>query len=255
MKIVFIGTGTSQGVPVIACPCLVCASPDPKDKRFRTSVWIETPHTSLVVDTGPDFRTQMLGARVNKLDAILLTHSHKDHIAGLDDVRAYNYFQKNAMPVYASPATIKALEREFYYIFNGDNYPGIPQIDVCPIDPNQSFQVGELTVQPVAVKHYHMDVLAFRIGDFSYVTDANYIAPEEMDKLRGSKVLVLNALRKESHISHFNLSEAIEVAREIGAEATYLTHISHQMGLHEEVQASLPEGIFLAYDGLELNVG
>jgi phosphoribosyl 1,2-cyclic phosphate phosphodiesterase len=254
VRITFLGTGTSQGVPVIACPCAICHSADPKDKRLRSSVLLETERGNIVIDTGPDFRYQMLRHDVRTLDAVLFTHNHKDHIAGLDDVRAYNYFQQQAMDVFASTETEEALRREFKYIFDNADYPGVPQLKLHTVS-NQAFEVlGGVQVMPIRVLHYKLEVFGFRVGDFTYITDANYIAPEEIAKIKGSKILVLNALRKEHHISHFTLEEAIDMARQIGAERTYFTHISHQLGFHEEEQQLLPEGMFLSYDGLQLEV-
>ncbi len=253
MKVTFLGTGTSQGVPIIGCDCAVCTSPDKHDNRLRTSVLIETPETNIVIDTGPDFRYQMLRANVRKLDAILFTHGHKDHVAGLDDVRAYNYFQQKPMETYANAHTQEIIHREFEYVFNNKFYPGIPQLSINTID-SEPFEVGGITIIPIKVMHYKLEVLGFRIGDFTYITDANHIAPEEMDKARGSKALVLNALRHEQHISHFNLQEAIDMANEIKADQTYFTHLSHQMGLHLEIDSHLPPGIQLAYDGLSIEV-
>lgn len=252
MKIKILGSGTSQGVPMIGCGCEVCTSKDPKNNRLRSSIWIETENVSVVIDSGPDFRFQMLRAHVNKLNAIVFTHSHKDHIAGLDDVRAFNYWQKEAIDIYASEETQAALKREFYYVFNGHNYPGIPQLNLHLIENNQDFKIGDLEFIPILVKHLNMEVYGFRIGDFTYITDANYIAPEEIEKLKGTKVLILNALRFEKHISHFSVEEAINVSKEIGATTTYFTHISHQLGLHESVERQLPKGFYLAYDGLEI---
>lgn len=253
MKITFLGTGTSQGVPVIACGCAVCTSENAFDNRLRSSVLIETHDRTVVIDSGPDFRYQMLRQQVKKLDAIVFTHEHKDHIAGLDDVRAFNFKDGREMDVYASPEVQQAIIREFSYIFSTIRYPGIPLINLIGIE-NKPFMIGDTTWNPIEVMHYKLPVLGFRIGDFSYVTDAKTISPAELDKLRGSKVLVLNALQPQSHISHFTLSEAIEVALEIGAEQTWFTHISHRMGKHEEVNAMLPQGIRLAYDGLVLEV-
>lgn len=253
MTVTFLGTGTSQGVPFIGCDCAVCTSPDPRDRRLRCAVWIETPQASIVIDAGPDFRHQMLRAHVRKLDAILFTHSHKDHIAGLDDVRAYNYHQHRAMDVWATEETEVALRREFAYVFENASYPGIPQLRMNRIDAAKPFFVNGLRITPIRVLHYRMEVLGFRVGPFTYITDANYIAPEELDKVRGSKSIVLNALRHEAHISHYTLAEAISVAQEIGAPDTYFTHISHQLGLHLEIDTHLPSGMHLAYDGLRLS--
>ncbi len=254
MKITFLGTGTSQGVPFIGCDCPVCTSADKRNDRLRTSVWIETPEASVVIDSGPDFRQQMLRYNVRRLDAIVFTHGHKDHVAGMDDVRAYNFHDKKAMNVYADLQTQEVLKREFQYVFQELNYPGIPQVDLNTINGDNSFNINGLKLIPIKVLHYKMEVLGFRIGDFTYITDANYISSEQLDKARGSKALVLNALRHEAHPSHFTLKEAIEVAIAVGAEKTYFTHISHQLGLHEEAEATLPDGMHLAYDGLTLHL-
>lgn len=254
MKITFLGTGTSQGVPFIGCDCPVCTSADKRNDRLRTSVWIETPEASVVIDSGPDFRQQMLRYNVRRLDAIVFTHGHKDHVAGMDDVRAYNFHDKKAMNVYADLQTQEVLKREFQYVFQELNYPGIPQVDLNTINGDNSFNINGLKLIPIKVLHYKMEVLGFRIGDFTYITDANYISSEQLDKARGSKALVLNALRHEAHPSHFTLKEAIEVASAVGAEKTYFTHISHQLGLHEEAEATLPDGMHLAYDGLTLHL-
>lgn len=254
MNITFIGTGTSQGVPVIGCDCRICTSPDRKDNRLRTSVLMEADGVNFVIDTGPDFRYQMLRSKVHQLDAVVFTHSHKDHIAGLDDIRAYNYFQQKAMDVFATQETQQALRREFHYIFENAHYPGVPQINLHTISGNEDFHVGGVKLTPIKVQHYEMDVLGFRIGDFTYITDANHITPEEMEKIYGSKILVLNALRLQSHVSHYTLAQAIEVAQQVGAEKTYFTHISHQLGLHAEIEATLPAGMHLAYDCLTLEL-
>lgn len=254
MKITFLGTGTSQGVPVIGCHCPVCTSADKKNDRLRTSVLIETPEANVVIDTGPDFRQQMLRAQVDRLDAVVFTHAHKDHIAGLDDIRAYNYFQQREMDVYATAETQQRIRTEFDYVFNNQTYPGVPQLRLHTIENDTPFSINGLQFIPVRVLHYRMEVLGFRIGDFTYITDANYIAPEEIMKMKGSKAFVLNALRHETHISHYTLAEAIEVANEVGAANSYFTHISHQLGLHADVQQTLPPGMHLAYDGLTINI-
>lgn len=251
MNITFLGTGTSQGVPMIGCGCEVCTSANPKDNRLRSAVWLQNEDTSVVIDSGPDFRYQMLRAKVQTLDGIVFTHGHKDHVAGLDDVRAYNYWTQKDIDIFANPDTEEILRREFQYAFSNIQYPGLPQLTIHSLT-GQDFTVGSMDFRTIKVLHYKLEVFGYRIGDFTYITDANYIAPEELDKIRGTKILVLNALRHEKHISHFTLNEAIDIAQEIGAEQTYFTHISHQLGLHEEINTSLPPGIFLAYDGLKL---
>lgn len=253
MRVTFLGTGTSQGVPVIGCECEVCTSDDPRDNRLRVSVLLETGGQTIVIDTGPDFRYQMLRAGVKRLDAVLFTHEHKDHIAGLDDVRAFNYHQQEAMNVYAHKRVQESLMREFHYAFASVKYPGVPLINLIEIK-NEPFDIEGLEVIPIEVMHYKLPVLGFRIGDFTYITDAKVIHEAEKEKVKGSKVVVVNALQKEKHISHFTLDEAIALAKELGAEKTYFTHISHRMGKHAEIQEELPEGIELAYDGLVLEV-
>ena len=238
---------------MIACDCAVCSSENEKDKRLRSSILVESKNTSLVVDTTPDFRTQMLREKVKKLDAVIFTHPHKDHIAGLDDVKAFNYFQKKAVEVYANELTEEALRREFYYIFADHKYPGVPHIDLHTIS-DEPFVVGDIPVIPILVYHLNMPVLGFRFGNFTYITDANRISDEEKEKIKGSEVLVVNALRKKEHISHFTLQEAIDLAGDLQIPQTYLTHISHQLGLHEEINAEIPPNVQLAYDGLQINI-
>ncbi len=253
MKITLLGTGTSQGVPVIGCDCTVCQSTDPRDNRLRVSALIEVAGKTLIVDTGPDFRYQMLRAKVKRLDAILFTHEHKDHIAGLDDVRAFNYFQQEAMEVYAHKRVQESLIREFHYAFSAIKYPGVPLINLNEIK-NEPFDVQGVGITPVEVLHYKLPVLGFRIGDFTYITDAKTVSDVEKAKIKGSKVLVINALQKDKHISHFTFDEAIEFAKEINAEKTYFTHISHRLGRHQDISKELPEGIELAFDGLVLDL-
>lgn len=238
---------------MIACSCHVCTSTDKKDKRLRSSILVESANTRLVIDTTPDFRYQMLRCAVTHLDAVVFTHPHKDHIAGLDDIRAFNYFSKQPMDIYANYLTEEALRRDFYYAFEDKRYPGIPEINLHTIT-DKDFAVGDISVQPINVWHLNMPVLGFRLGDFTYITDANRIDDEEKDKIRGSKVIVLNALRKEKHISHFTLSEAISLVEELNVPQAYFTHISHQLGRHAEVSLELPKGIELAYDGLQFDV-
>ncbi len=253
MKVTFLGTGTSQGIPVIACDCQVCTSKNTKDKRLRVSVLIEVDGIRLVIDCGPDFRYQMLRAKVKHLDAILVTHEHKDHIAGLDDVRAFNYKQQQDMEVYAQKRVLDSLKREFYYAFSDFKYPGVPLINLHEID-HVPFTVAGIQVYPIQIMHYKLPILGFRIGDFTYITDAKTVSEQEKEKIKGSKILIVNALQREKHISHFTLEEAINFAQEIGAEETYFTHISHRLGRHDDINRELPEGMALAYDGLILEV-
>lgn len=238
---------------MIGCDCAVCQSRDPRDTRLRSSVMLATGKTRLVVDTTPDFRYQMLRSGTRHLDAILYTHPHKDHIAGLDDVRAFNFFSGKPMDVYAGALTEEALRRDFYYAFSDTRYPGVPELSMHPISMDP-FQVGDIPVLPIEVWHLRMPVHAFRFGSFTYVTDANRLEESEKEKIRGSSVLVLNALRKEKHISHFNLEEALELVRELEVPKVYFTHISHQLGLHADINQELPEGVELAYDGLQFSV-
>jgi phosphoribosyl 1,2-cyclic phosphate phosphodiesterase len=250
-KVTFLGTGTSSGVPMIGCECEVCLSDDSKDKRLRSSILIESANTTLVIDTTPDFRYQMLRKGVKKLDAVLFTHPHKDHMAGLDDIRAYNYLLKKPMDVYANYLTEEALRRDYYYAFSDTKYPGVPEINLQTItlDP---FQIGDFNIVPILVWHLKMPVLGFRFGPFTYITDANKIEPKEMEKIKGSDVLVLNALRRTSHLSHFTLDEAVNIVQDLNIPSAYFTHISHQLGLHAATNSELPAGIELAFDGLTL---
>lgn len=253
MKITFLGTGTSQGVPVIACKCEACVSGDVHDKRLRSSILVEESDVSLVIDTGPDFRQQMLMADVSGLDAVLFTHEHRDHIAGLDDIRAYNYIQRKPMDVYAEDRVMRALNAGFAYVFAEKKYPGIPQLQKHVID-TRPFSIGSLEIIPIRMMHYRLPVLGFRMGNFAYLTDANYISEAEKEKLIGVKCLVVNALRRASHISHFTLQQAIELIQELSPRQGYLTHISHQMGPVQELEKELPPAISAAYDGLVLDL-
>jgi phosphoribosyl 1,2-cyclic phosphate phosphodiesterase len=240
---------------MIGCDCPVCRSLDPRDQRLRVSVHVVVEGRSLVIDTGPDFRQQMLRARITQLDAVLFTHEHKDHTAGLDDIRAFNFRQQQEIPVFAEPRVIRQLQQEFAYIFAEQKYPGVPQVSVHAIESDtEPFDVLGLAVQPLRALHYRLPVLGFRIGGFVYLTDANYLAPETLDLLRGADTIVLNALRREPHISHFTLAQAVEILEELAPRRAYLTHISHQLGRHREVEAELPAWIRLAYDGLKIEV-
>ncbi|TKC06530.1 MBL fold metallo-hydrolase [Pedobacter polaris] len=253
MKITFLGTGTSQGIPVIGCSCAVCQSSDSRDKRLRVSVLIEIEGTTIVIDSGPDFRYQMLREKVMDLDAILYTHEHKDHVAGLDDIRPFNYILKKHIDIYATPRVQEALKREFSYIFSDIKYHGLPLINLFTVDESP-FEVKGNLVIPIDVMHYKLPVKGYRINDFTYVTDAKTISDESLAKIKGSKVLVINALQKEDHISHFTLDEAIAFANKAGAETTYFTHMSHNLGLHVDIEKELPPHIKLAYDRLSFTI-
>jgi len=253
MQITVLGSGTSQGVPVVGCECRVCKSNDPRDKRLRTSVLVEAAGTNIVIDAGPDFRQQMLRAGVKKLDAVVITHNHKDHTGGLDDVRAYNWIQKKPMDIFGRESVLEAIQHEFPYAFGENRYPGVPDIRLHKIN-NQAFSIDNLRLIPIDALHHKMPVFGFRIGDFSYLTDANHIEPRELDKMKGSRVVILNALRKEKHISHFTLDEAAEILEYLAPEKGYITHVSHQMGLSREIDPLLPENISLAYDGLTIRI-
>lgn len=253
MNVTFLGTGTSQGVPILCCECEVCRSANPKDNRLRSSILVQSSQANIVIDSGPDFRQQLLRKGLKTLDAVVFTHEHKDHIAGLDEVKAFNFFNKLRMPVYATERVQEALRREFAYIFADEKYPGIPEVDLYPVS-NEPFTIKEITFTPIEVMHYKLPVKAYRIKDFTYITDANFIAPEEKEKIKGSKIIVINALRREEHISHYTLDEAVNLLKELKPEKAYLTHISHQMGLHDVVSKELPDFIEIAYDGLEIEI-
>lgn len=252
MKITFLGTGTSQGVPMIGCQCEVCHSLDYRDKRLRTSVLVETDSTSLVIDAGPDFRQQMLRKRQRRLDAVLITHEHKDHVAGLDDVRAFNFLQEKTMPVYGLPRVLDQLRVEYAYAFAEYKYPGVPKIELHEINSGDAFQLGDIGVIALPVMHAKLPILGFRLNDLAYITDANFLSEGALSQIQGCRVLVLNALQKQSHISHYTLEEAVEMAISTGIPRVYFIHMSHRMGRHSAISMELPDGIELAWDGLEV---
>jgi len=253
MRVTILGTGTSQGVPVIACKCNVCRSDNSKDKRLRSAIMVEEGETRIVVDVGPDFRQQMLTHEVDNLDAILLTHEHADHIFGLDDIRSFNWLRKSPMDVYCEPRVQKNLRNIFNYVFAANKYPGTPQMDLIDLE-NEPFKIGPLNITPVRVYHHQLPVYGFRFGCFAYLTDFNLIEKEELDKLMGVDTLVICALRKTPHISHLNLAGALELIAKIGPRKAYLTHMSHEMGKHDDLLAELPANVEPAYDGLVLEV-
>ena len=253
MKLTFLGTGTSQGVPVIGCDCEVCTSNNPKDNRLRSSILIEAKDKVVCVDTGPDFRQQMLREDVQTLDAIVYTHEHKDHTAGMDDVRAFNFKQKRPMKLFVGDNVEACLKREYSYAFAENPYPGVPRLNLVKIK-NEPFVVEGIDFQPIQLMHHKLPVFGFRIGDFAYCTDVNYIAQEEKEKLKGLDVLVVTALRKAEHISHFNLEQSLELIEELKPKKSYLTHISHYLGLHDEVSKELPDNVELSYDGLKIEI-
>lgn len=251
MRLTFLGTGTSQGVPVIACHCRVCRSGDSRDRRLRTSALLEVEGRNILFDIGPDFRQQMLREDVGRLDAILITHAHRDHVGGLDDIRSFNYVQHKKMDVYLNAEARTAIERDYHYIFAPHQYPGLPEAELHTVEDN--FVAAGIEVVPVKAMHKDLPVLGFRLGEVAYITDANYIAPGELAKLQGVKLLVINALRREKHFSHFSLPEALEVIERVAPQRAYLTHISHEMGTHAETSALLPQGVELACDGLKID--
>ena len=251
MKVTFLGTGTSQGVPVIACDCRVCQSDDPRDNRLRSSIHVEWDGLSIIVDTGPDFRQQMLRHKIQRVDGLFITHAHRDHIAGLDEVRSFNFKQRESIPLYCQDIAAEKIKGDFSYIFGAQDYPGLPKIDLIP-HPDQPIEFKGKTILPIEVMHYRLPVWGFRFDDFTYITDAKTIEERELEKIKGSRFLVLNALQKEEHISHLTLEQAISLSQKIQPEKTILIHISHNLGLHKEVSTELPDGVILGYDGLEI---
>lgn len=253
MKVTFLGTGTSQGVPIICCECRVCRSENPKDNRLRSSILIESNTAKVIIDSGPDFRQQLLRIGLKSLDAVVFTHEHKDHIAGLDEVKAFNFFNNIRMPIYASSRVQEALKREFAYIFSEEKYPGIPEIDLHLVEDSPII-IKDIELLPIDVIHYRLPIKGYRIKDFTYITDANYISEQEKEKIKGSKIIVINALRKQNHVSHFTFQQAIDLMFELKPEKAYFTHISHQLGMYDEISAELPDFIELAYDGLQIEI-
>tara|TARA_B100001287_G_scaffold57375_1_gene45665 strand:+ start:27618 stop:28385 length:768 start_codon:yes stop_codon:yes gene_type:complete len=255
MTITITGSGTSQGVPVIGCECHVCNSKDSKDKRLRSSIHIQYNNNSIVVDTGPDFRQQMIDSKIKKLDAVIFTHEHKDHVAGLDDVRAFNFIQKKPIEIYCSENVFKALKREFHYIFDPKfKYPGVPSINRNKISKENTFKINEVSITPIEVMHYKLPVLGFRIDNFAYVTDAKTIENKEKNKLKNLDLLVINALRIREHLSHLNLDEALELIKELNPKKAILTHLSHFMGKHQEIKKLIPKNVDVAFDGMKFNL-
>ncbi len=250
-KITFLGTGTSTGVPVVACNCEVCTSDDARDKRYRTSIMLSRGTSNIVIDCGPDFRIQMLKHKVEDIDALLFTHAHRDHIAGLDDIRAFNYILHKSIDIYGTEVTLNAIKEQFPYIFIPGRYYGAPQLNLHPITETP-FNILDFNFIPVQVMHQDMIVFGYRIGDFTYITDANYISQAELEKVRGSKIIVINALRNSRHVSHFSLDEALEIISDLKPEKAYLTHISHFLGKYSVVEKKLPPNVHLAYDSLQI---
>jgi phosphoribosyl 1,2-cyclic phosphate phosphodiesterase len=253
LKITFLGTGTSQGVPVIGCDCEVCKSVDFRDKRLRTSIHLEVNDKSFIIDSGPDFRQQVLRERITKLDALIFTHEHKDHTAGMDDIRSYNFHQQKNMPIYGTKKVLDQIKKEFSYAFTEFKYPGVPLIDPIEIE-NKPFEIEGIVFCPIEVQHFKLPVFGYRINDFTYITDANSISGQELKKIAGSKIIVLNALQKTEHISHFTFDEAVNLLKELKPEKAFLIHLSHRMGLHKDVEKELPDFIRIAYDGLKISI-
>lgn len=249
----FLGTGTSQGVPVVACDCKVCSSDDKRDKRLRSSLLLKINGNNFVIDAGPDFRQQMLGEKINTLRAILLTHEHVDHVFGLDDIRSFNWVQKTPMEIYAEARVQDAIKRIFHYVFAEFKYPGIPKMNLREVT-NSIFAIDGIDFKPIRCWHYKLPVYGYKVGELTYITDTNFIEDKELEKIKNTKILIINALRKEKHLSHFNMEEALQIASLVKAETTYLTHISHAFGTYQQIQKELPPNVFMAYDGLTIRV-
>ena len=252
MKLTFLGTGTSQGVPIITCKCSVCTSSDVRDMRLRCSALINIDDKNILVDIGPDFREQMIRNKVQRLDAVLITHAHRDHVAGIDDIRPFNYSQNSPIDFYARGNALNAIVRDYSYIFGEHLYPGLPEANLVEVTSDESFRIGDIEVQPIEVMHKDLPIFGYRINNFTYITDANYISEKEKEKIKGTEILVINALGKQKHFSHYSLDEALEIIKEIKPRKAYLTHVSHDMGLYSKVSTQLPVNVFLAYDGLTI---
>lgn len=255
MRLTFLGTGTSLGVPVVACRCAVCQSTDWHDKHLRTSALVQTQMgNNILIDIGPDFREQMLREGVMHLDSILITHAHRDHVGGLDDIRSFNYVQQKKMEVYCNREARVTIERDYHYIFEKHQYPGLPEANLHELTGDEPFSAAGLTIMPIKAMHKYLPVLGYRLGKLAYITDANYISPFELQKIKGVDTLVINALRKEKHFSHFCLPEALEVIGQVKPRVAYLTHVSHEMGFYAEVSQELPPNVYIAYDRLQIEI-
>lgn len=253
MELLFLGTGTSQGVPVISCECETCKSTDTRDKRLRSSVLLKFDNKCIVIDAGPDFRQQMLRENIKHIDAVLITHQHKDHVGGLDDIRPFNFNQNKALDIFAEKRVHSAIKKEFSYAFKKDAHKGMPQMNLIEIS-NSPFRICNQEITPIRVMHLHLPIFGYRIGDLVYITDASYIKPNEIEKIKGCSVLIVNALMENSHYSHFNLKDALELIKKINPPRAYLTHVSHKMGKYIDIKNKLPECVHFAYDGLKISI-